>query len=319
MVALAIFQDFRDQSLTIVYYHRTALGGRCAPGRKQRWRMNTMGLQDSDRGLGTTFERFAVYKWLEETAARHSFHTVFEGPGDGVAGIPGIHSLSLARTGHPVTVALDSPAEIALARKAWACQAESAMADFVCVQGLALPLPSRRFELVWNFNRLPYLNPRALVAEMARVSNQYVALVVPNRRNYGFPARRLYHRRTRIPWPYGNTEVMDPGTVRRLLEDVGLRILEVRWLDVPWWPDVLDPGAWLAAMVPGTERLLANSKRDGYCWTPDSLPYFDPDTYSELHLRMRRLGWLERMRPTLFRIPFAHHFAVLAARQDAPH
>jgi hypothetical protein len=281
--------------------------------------MKTKDLRDSDRGLGTTFERFAVYKWLEEVETRHSFHTVLEGPGDGVAGIPGIHSLPLARRGHSVTVALHSPAEIAVARKAWACQAESSLADFVCIQGLALPFPSRSFDLVWNFNRLPYLNPSALVAEMARVSSQYVALVVPNRRNYGFPARRLYHRRTRLPWPYGNTEVMDPGTVRRLLGEVGLLIVEVRWVDVPWWPDVLDPGAWLTAMVPGTERLLANRGRDGYCWTPDSLPYFDSDTYSELHRKMRRLGWLERMRPALFQVPFAHHFAVLAVRQNALH
>ena len=281
--------------------------------------MKTKGLRDSDRGLGTTFERFAVYKWLEEVAARHSFHTVFEGPGDGVAGIPGIHSLPLAQKGHPVTVALESSAEIALARKAWACQAESGLADFICVLGLDLPFPSHSFDLVWNFNRLPYLSPSALVAEMARVSSQYVALVVPNRRNYGFPARRLYHRRTRLPWPYGNTEVMDPAVVHRLLDDVGLRVLEVSWVDVPWWPDVLDPGAWLAAMVPGTERLLASGKQEGYCWTPDSLPYFDSETYSELHKRMWRLGWLERMRPALFQIPFAHHFAVLAVRQDASH
>jgi hypothetical protein len=179
--------------------------------------------READRGLGTTFERFAIYNWLESVADRYTLHVVLEGPGDGVAGIPGIHSIPLARRGCEVTVALASPAEADLARRVWVTQGCLAQGDFVCVRGFPLPFPSRRFDLVWNFNRLPFLDPRPLVGEMARLSRRYVALVVPNRRNYGFPARRLYHRRTRLSWPYGNTAVMDPGTACGLLEEAGLR------------------------------------------------------------------------------------------------
>jgi hypothetical protein len=274
-------------------------------------------MRGADRGLGTTFERFAIYAWLESVADRCAFHVVLEGPGDGIAGIPGIHSIPLARRGCQVTVALEAPAEADLARRAWAAQGCLAQGDFVCVRGFPLPFASRHFDLVWNFNRLPFLDPWLLVGEMARLSRRYVALVVPNRRNYGFPARRLYHRRTRLSWPYGNTAVMDPGTACRLLEETGLRALEVRWLDVAWWPDLLDPVAWLAAMVPAAGRLLAHSRRDGYRWEPEALPYFDSVAYADLHRRMCRLGWLERACPAPLRIPFAHHFAVLAVREDA--
>jgi hypothetical protein len=274
--------------------------------------------READRGLGTTFERFAIYNWLESVADRYTLHVVLEGPGDGVAGIPGIHSIPLARRGCEVTVALASPAEADLARRAWAAQGCLAQGDFVCVRGFPLPFPSRRFDLVWNFNRLPFLDPRPLVGEMARLSRRYVALVVPNRRNYGFPARRLYHRRTRLSWPYGNTAVMDPGTACGLLEEAGLRALEVRWLDVAWWPDLLDPVAWLAAMVPAAGRRFAHSRRDGYRWEPEALPYFDSVAHADLHRRMHRLGWLERIRPALLQVPFAHHFAVLAVVDRAP-
>ncbi len=274
-------------------------------------------MQEADYGLGTTFERFAIYRWLEHVADRYPVRTVLEGPGDGVAGIPGIHSIPLAQRGCEVTVALGDPAEVALAQRAWTALGCRAQGDFVCVRGLSLPFPFRRFDLVWNFNRLPFLEPQLLVAEMARLSRRYVALVVPNRRNYGFPARWLYHRRTRFPWPYGNTVVMDPSTVRGLFEQVGLRILEVRWLDVPWWPDIIDPAAWLAAMVPGAGRLFSSTWRDGYCWGPEDLPYFDSVAYADLYRRMHRLGWMERRWPSLLQIPFAHHFAVLAMREDA--
>jgi hypothetical protein len=274
-------------------------------------------MREADRGLGTTFERFAIYGWLESVVDRYAVHAVLEGPGDGVTGIPGIHSIPLARRGCEVTLALEKPAEVALARRAWAAQGCLAQVRFVCVQRLPLPFSSRRFDLVWNFNRLPFIDPGRLLGEMARLSCRYVALVVPNRRNYSFPARRLYHRRTRLSWPYGDTAVMNPGTVRGLLEEAGLQALETRWLDVPWWPDLLDPVAWLEAMVPIAGRLLAHSRRDGYHWRPETLPYFDSVAHADLRRRMRRLGWLERARPALLQIPFAHHFAVLAMREDA--
>ena len=56
-------------------------------------------VREEDRGLGTTFERFAIYKWLDSVADRYAVYTVLEGPGDGVAGILGIHSIPLARRG----------------------------------------------------------------------------------------------------------------------------------------------------------------------------------------------------------------------------
>ncbi len=269
-------------------------------------------VQEADHGLGTTFERFAIYGWLGSVVDRYPVHTVLEGPGDGVAGIPGIHSIPLARKGCEVTVALDDPAAVDLAKRAWTAQGCSTQGEFVCVQEIPLPFPDHRFDLVWNFNRLPFLDPQALVAEMARLSCRYVALVTPNRRNYGFPARRLYHRRTHLPWPYGDTAVMTPGAVRKLLEEAGLQVLEARWLDVPWWPDIIDPVAWLEAMIPGADRILPRARRDGYCWMAEDLPYFDSTAHPDLHRRIHRLSWIERLWPNPLQMPFAHHFAVLA-------
>lgn len=272
--------------------------------------------QGADRGLGTTFERFAVYRWLEYVANYCAIHTVLEGPGDGVAGIPGIHSISLARRGCEVTVALGGTAEIALAERAWAAQSCLAQVDFARVDGFTLPFPASCFDLVWNFNRLSFLNPQALVAEMVRLSRRYVALVVPNRRNYGFPARRLYHHRTGLPWPYGDTKVMDPSAVRTLLKQAGLRVLEVRWLDVPWWPDIIDPAARLKAMIPEMGRLFSRAQGDGgYHWEPECLSYFDPVAHADLHQRIERLSRMERTWPSLLQMIFAHHFAVLAERE----
>jgi hypothetical protein len=270
-----------------------------------------------DIGLGTTYERFALNAWLMQSMGEYPLRTVLEGPGDGMAGILGLNSLVFGRQRIRVVVVLEDMMAIDLARKGWRSQHCLDCVQFLCSPGGRIPIAADQFDLVWNFNRLPFYDPRALVVEMVRLSRRYVALVVPNRRNYGFPARRLYHRRTRLPWPHGNTAVMDPGTVRGLLEEAGLRVLEVRWLDVPWWPDILDPTEWFSAMVPGARRLLSHDQRDRYCRGPEDLPYFDPLAYADLHQRMHRLGWLERVLPALLQVPFAHHFAVLAVKESA--
>jgi hypothetical protein len=120
-------------------------------------------MQEADRGLSTTFERFAIYGWLESVADRYPIDAALEGPGDGVAGIPGIHSLPLAHKGCEVIVALESPVELTVARQAWAAQGCLDRGRFVCWQGRTLPFPSRRFDLVWDFNRLPFAHHFAVL------------------------------------------------------------------------------------------------------------------------------------------------------------
>jgi hypothetical protein len=273
-------------------------------------------VQTADCGLGTTFERYAIYRWLEDVAERYSIRTVLEGPGDGVAGIPGIHSIPMAQKGCETTIVLGDLKSLAQARRAWAAQECSG--NFICVQEVPLPFPDHSFDLVWNFNRLPFVGTESLVSEMTRLSRRYVALVVPNRRSYGFLARRLYHRHTGEPWIYGDTTVMALGPVRRILERAGLNIVETRWVDVPWWPDIIDPVAWLRAMIPAVGHLFSTDRKtsDGYRWEPDALPYFASTGYDDVHRRMRRLGWMERSWPALMQMPFAHHFAVLATKES---
>src|SRR5215475_11091490 len=59
-----------------------------------------------DVGLGTAYERVAVYRLLERWFATREVGTAFEGPLDNMAGIPGIHLVGLARQGTRVTVGL---------------------------------------------------------------------------------------------------------------------------------------------------------------------------------------------------------------------
>ena len=62
-----------------------------------------------DVGLGTAYERVAVYRLLDRWLRGRGIATAFEGPLDNMAGIPGLHLIGLARRGARVTVALGEP------------------------------------------------------------------------------------------------------------------------------------------------------------------------------------------------------------------
>ena len=276
-----------------------------------------MTCQTLDIGLGTTYERFALNAWLAQLADRYPLRTVLEGPGDGITGIPGLNSLPFGRRGIEVVVVLEGGTAVELARRGWRSQGCVGRVQFLCATDGRFPCAANRFDLVWNFNRLPFFDPQALIAEMARVSRRYVLLFVPSQRNYGFLARRLHHRLTGKPWPYGNTDVMELGKVVGLLSELGLQVLETVLLDAPWWPDIIDISEFVADLLPFLSGLVPQRGPSAYRWDPEHLPYFDPEIYPGVHERIRRLFFIERSRVDWLKRCFAHHFGVLAAKQGA--
>lgn len=282
-----------------------------------------MAQQAFDLGLGTTYERFALNAWLAQLIGKYDFRTVLEGPGDGMTGIPGLNSLIFGRQGVEVALVLGDATAVELARRGWRSQGCLGRARFLCSPDGRIPVRANQFDLVWNFNRLPFFDPRALIAEMARVSRRYVLLFVPSRHSYGFLARRLHHRLTRQSWPYGNTDVMELGKIVDLLSELDLRVLETVLLDAPWWPDIIDVSEFITDLFPFLSRLLPErcpESAEGrgpsaYRWDSEHLPYFDPETYTEVHQRIRRLFFIERSRVHWFKRIFAHHFGVLAVKQ----
>src|SRR5580700_2081845 len=77
---------------------------------------NTQGapLAKVDLGLGTAYERVAIYKLFDRWAEGRRIETAAEGPLDGMAGIPGLHLMGFAHRGIHATVCL--PDDGALAR-----------------------------------------------------------------------------------------------------------------------------------------------------------------------------------------------------------
>ena len=278
--------------------------------------MSTIEVTRYDTGLGTTYERYALNRLLFRLAQELDIRTVLEGPFDGMTGIAGLNSLVLARHGARVCVVLPDQETANLAERAWDAAGCRSHGDFVVSPEPVLQFPDNSFDLVWSFNVISRLdNFTEILDEMLRVSRRYVLLFVPNRRNYGFWLHRLHHWVSGEPWDHGPVELLSPRPWQRLLKEYGLKVHKPMWVDVPWWPDIVDISQMMVDFFPFLKPLADKSGPENrYNWDAKDLPYFDPSRYPKVHARMERLSLIENSRLPIVKKLFAHHVGILGEK-----
>jgi hypothetical protein len=278
-----------------------------------------MSAVDRDTGLGTTYERIAVARMLEDLAERYRIGSVLEGPTDGITGIRGLNSIPLAQAGASVDLVLGDASEVALAARVWDALGLSRLLRIRSARGFHLDAEPRSFDLVWNFNSIPQVkNPERLLSEMCEASRSLVLVFTSNTWNYGFPLHRLHHRAAREEWTHGDIAMMDDRRIARTLAARGFELVERLYVDTPWWPDIDSPIEEVAAtFLPFLKGLKQGSKRlERYTWTASNLPYFVPDRRRALEAELDGHFVIERMRRFPLKALFAHHRGVLARRGE---
>ena len=268
-----------------------------------------------DMGLGTTYERFALNRAILQICEAREIRTVMEGPGDGMTGIAGINSLILGQNGVDVTLVLHDHSSALLAQSIWTYyQLQDRVHIILQTNNSALPFDNEQFDLVWNFNVLTGRSkPFSLLAEMSRISREYVFVCLPNRRNYGFGLHQLEHRISRQQWDHGDANLMRPEPWHRHFTKLGLKVLETIWLDCPWWPDIVDVRKMITHFFPFLSKKIS-SPANCYLWRPFDLPYFSEEQFPEVHNLMKRLFFIEDSPFLWVKRRFAHHVGVLAGK-----
>jgi hypothetical protein len=270
-----------------------------------------------DTGLGTTYERWALNRVLTRIQAQYDIKTVLEGPGDGITGIKGINSLALARAGARVTIVLTDQARVELAQRTFAHYGCQDNVTFHVSPLLKLFTPHPPFDLVWNLDVMPrLLTPSIILKEMIQASGRFVLIFVSNRAHYSYWLHRLQHRITGEKWEHGPPDLLRAGSWQRMLESQGLVVRETILVDVPWWPDIVNPWQLVRELSPLLSRLTDKTEpQNRYKWECDDLPYFDPERYAQIHQRMERLAFIERSRWRWLKNRFAHYVGVLAEKR----
>jgi hypothetical protein len=211
-----------------------------------------------DLGLGTAYERVAIYRLFDRWSEGLQVASACEGPIDGMAGMPGLHLLAFARRGVDVTVCLSDEDALARVRALYGHQG---VASRLSTRVLAADaIPGGRFDVLVSYNALPYVDDwRGYLRRLLEADARWFFIVVSNPVSYGTYLRRAQRavRRETV------TELFDYECTRRAAiepERYG-RVVSHEYLDCPWWPDFLLPARTnLAGDLLGRVKALAGRR-----------------------------------------------------------
>jgi hypothetical protein len=276
-----------------------------------------------DTGLGTAYERVAVYGLLRRWLAPLGIQTAFEGPVDNMAGIPGVHLIGAARHGARVTVALGEQRWLDNAR---AIYARAGLGDRLETRLVdpGGPLPERAWDLALTYNALPIVADwRELLRRVAGTSRRWLVVALTNPASYGV----LIRKAIRVVEPARARELFDhestrPRVVERELQRLGT-IEQHAYFDCPWWPDLfVDAGESLAGAtlrrLPLVGPPLARSRAgrglapERFVYGADRFPFEGGDTDVELDRALRRHPVFDERPEAIARL-FGHLHAYLVA------
>ena len=268
-----------------------------------------------DYGLGSAYERYHFYRLLDGWAAKYGIESVLEGPVDGMAGVPGVHSVGLAARGVKVVSAVRSSEQAAISRAIYdACDAP---VDVRVVQDLAdieaLP-PS---DMVVVYHAFSHVRDwRNHVNRMAAKAKKALVVAVCNPQNWGRDAVRLLAMLRGVGGASPPDEWYTP-VLAPVLWQVG-QVKEHAYFDCPWWPDLpVSPGQslkdrLLKLLTTKKSELTFTAPKDGgalaqkFVFGADRWPYFGGSGWAdELGPAMKKHPSFETARPSI-RVRAAH-------------
>ncbi len=254
----------------------------------------TAPVANKDLGLGTAYERVAIYRLFDRWSEGRNVASACEGPIDGMAGMPGLHLLGFARRGVDVTVCLSDDGALARVRALYRNQGLSGRLSTRTMA--ADTIPSGQFDVLVSYNALPYVDDwRDYLRRLFDADARWFFVVVSNPVSYGTYLRRAQ----RAVRGEAVTELFDHECTRRAAIEPELtrhgEILSHDYLDCPWWPDFLLPARKnLAGDLLGRLRAVTGRDSPGddtprFVFDEANYPFFADQPGHAENLRSMRL------------------------------
>lgn len=248
---------------------------------------------EEDRGLGTAYERVRIYELMDRWATEYGIESALEGPFDGMAGVPGVHLVGLARRGTSVVSVLRTRAQADIAKAIY--RSAGGDSGTVLVADSAAPLRDLpRADMVLSYHALELVEDwREYLAALSAVARKVLVVAVRNPRNWGVVLERGVRELPGLE-RFQPPETWYMDTVAPVLWELG-RVREHVYFDSPWWPDLQ-----LGQVVGKARALLPSrgpreSRTARYSYRAGRWPYFGGE------------GWEDELGPALRRHPHLEH------------
>jgi len=249
-----------------------------------------------DRGLGSAYERYHFYQLVQRWADEFGVESFLEGPIDGMAGVPGVHGVGLARSGVAVLSLVESEEQAAVTRavyervsaKTYEVRTLSGAPSAPALAALADVAPH---DMVIVYHAFQSPNWRDYLRVVGRLAKKVLIVATCNPDNWGVGLVRVTGALRGIrglgPPPAWRTAVLAPE-----LWEIG-RVRDHVYFDAPWWPDLpVSPGQ---SLLDRAKRLwttrakdveFAGSGKNGvlaknFVYGPERWPYFGGPGWSD--------------------------------------
>lgn len=275
-----------------------------------------------DCGLGTAYERVAVYKKVDLLLNEWpEVKTGVEGFYDGFSGIPGMHLLPLARRGGKVSVACPSPRHAEVVKAIYAAAGLSDRLE-TAIGNTADAFPGRKFDVVLLFAPFPYLEDwQGFVRQSLSLVDRYAIVSTGNSVSYG----ALFRRGVKMLDGGSDWDRFfdHPSTKGREMDQVLSEwgnIIQRNYWDCPWWPDLSDGAgdsvaSWIVSRVFRLKKVAARmceKKRltpaTSLVYGAENFPYpKDPLGNDEIKALLHRHPGFDHYSPGVVKAFFGHH------------
>jgi len=263
-------------------------------------------LTDYNEGLGLVYERFVLNDFLEALRQRYALETVLEAPIYGMAGVTGINSAMLARSGCQVSLVDDISERAQAVQRIWGELGLTPDMHIIPPESWgSLPFGDNSFDMTWNWAALWYLpDAAALLRELVRTSRKLVFVAMPNSIQVGYWIRK--HIIDQDFFDTIDERWADIERVRWTLRNEGVEIIASGVLDVPPWPDTVMPANEVLQRL-GIRSKKLEDQFTGDSWEWNTMAYYlgeQPDLYD----RVIKYAWLDHARlPWQIKSVWAHH------------
>jgi len=261
-----------------------------------------------DEGIGTVYERIVIDEYFKKIKNKYNLKTICETPADGVTGVPGINSLVFAREGGEVILTNPSKLMLDNAKIVWQREKLISKVKFAKSEIDKLPFKSRSFDLVWNYCMFErFKEPVALVAEMKRISKNYVMIMTQNCWNLGTVAHFIYHKLGKLEWDHGLARQMRIKAIKEALSKCNLEPIEQGTIDTPPWLDTWD--------MPLRGELKNILGKFGKKWEWETKSTDKKEVKNTSSKLVNFCIWVEKNLPEWFAYSQTHHIYILAKKK----